>query len=110
MAITYTWEVTSIKTKTEAGRSDAVVQTYWNKIGTDENGNTGKFAGATPFTVSEDQENFIPFNLLTEENVLSWIQAVVVGDYEAHVNAEIQRQIDEVANPVAEATLPWATN
>ena len=110
MAIIYTWAVTAVKTKTEAGRTNAIVQTYWEKIGTDDNGNTGKFAGATPFTVDPDAENFIPFEQLTEKTVLSWIKAVVIGDYEHHVNAVIQKQIDEIANPVTDATLPWATN
>ena len=51
---------------------------------------------------------FIPFDQLTEADVLSWIQAVVVGDYENHVNEKIQEQIDVSLNPVVDATLPWA--
>jgi hypothetical protein len=108
MAITYTWEVTSLKTKTEGSNADAVVQTYWKKTGTDQNGNTGTFVGATPFS-SANTENFVAFTDLTEAAVLGWIKAVVVGDYEEHVNSQIQRQIDEKADPVTEATMPWAT-
>ncbi len=86
---------------------NAVVQTYWEKIGTDENGNEGKFVGATPFPQSSiDAENFVPFDKLTEELVLSWIQAVVVDSYEEHVNNQIQKQID--AKVVKQPTLPWA--
>ena len=51
---------------------------------------------------------FIPFEQLTEADVLTWIQAVVVDHYEQHVNEKIQEQIDASLNPVVDATLPWA--
>jgi len=110
MAVTYTWKVTSLKTRSEGQYENAVVQTYWQKIGTDENGNVGTFSGATPFTTStmpEGQE-FVPFADLTEETVLVWIQAVVVGGYEEHVNGQIAKQIAEKVRPITEASLPWA--
>ena len=111
MAITYTWKVTSVKTKTEGSNQNAVVQTYWTKTGTDEDGHEGTFSGATPFTTVGMPEGyeFVPFNQLTEEMVLDWIKAVVVGGYEEHVNGVIQKQIDEKHNPVVETALPWAS-
>lgn len=111
MAITYTWKITGLKTKNiTEDKQNAVVQTYWQKIGIDENGNEGTFSGATPFTVdpTDDSGPFIPFEQLTEEDVIAWIQTVVVGQYEEHVNGQIQKQIDEKINPVIEADLPWA--
>lgn len=110
MAITYTWKITALKTTDVGDKANAVVQTYWKKIGTDENGNEGVFDGATPFTVDPTDESgpFIPFEQLTEEDVIAWIQTVVVGQYEEHVNGQIQKQIDEKINPVIEADLPWA--
>lgn len=107
MSITYTWEVTSLNTKTEGDNSDAVVQTFWKKIGTDENGNRGIFNGATPFS-SVNTDDFVAFADLTEEIVLKWIQAKVVGEYEKHVNGSIQKQIDHLANPDVRAQMPWA--
>ncbi len=106
MAITYTWEVKALKTKTEGDNENAVVQTYWKKIGTDEHGHTGEFEGATPFTsagVAPGQ--FIPYEELTEEIVLGWIQSVVTGEYERHVNSKIQKKIDE--QHIAQPGLPW---
>tara|TARA_R110002050_G_scaffold236893_1_gene372745 strand:+ start:559 stop:921 length:363 start_codon:yes stop_codon:yes gene_type:complete len=108
MAVTYTWAVTSVKTKTEGDNENAVVQTYWTKTGTDEDGNEGSFSGATPFT-SENTEDFVSFAELTEEVVLGWIQAIVIDSYEDHVNGQIQKQIDEKIAPVAETAMPWAT-
>lgn len=98
----YTWEVTGIKTTDGGG----VVQTYWKKTGTDADGNTGTFSGATPFEVNPDAADYIPFDQLTEADVLGWIQAVVVGSYEEHVNSQIQKQINRKF--ISDAQMPWA--
>ena len=110
MAITYTWKVTSVKTKTEGANQDAVVQTYWTKTGKDSANNEGTFSGATPFTTTTMPAGtaFVAFADLTEEIVLDWIKAVVVGSYEAHVNGVIQKAIDDKVTPVTEAQMPWA--
>ena len=81
------------------------------KIGTDEDGNEGIFSGATPFTPdpTDDSGPFIPFDELTEENVLDWIKTIVIGQYEQHVNKQIQRQIDDKRNPITDEALPWAS-
>lgn len=107
--ITYTWKITNIKTATIQEQSDFVVHVQWTKTGTDENGNTGTFIGATPLQETIDPDgNFVPFNQLTEEMVIGWIQDVVVGSYEQHVNGRIQQQIDEKIKVVTETPLPWA--
>jgi hypothetical protein len=114
MAVTYTWEVTSLKTKNETLGDgvvlpNAICQTYWKKIGTDEDGNEGSFSGATPFSADNlTEENFQQFDVLTEEIVLGWIQAIVVDGYEEHVNGQIQKQIDEQVTPITETAMPWA--
>lgn len=100
MALTYTWEVTGIKKNADS----KLVQTYWKKTGTDEHGHEGSFAGATPVDPAVADIN-VDGNL-TEQEILDYIQTVVVDDYEAHVNAQIQGQID--AQHVEEVALPWA--
>jgi hypothetical protein len=110
MSITYTWAVTGMKVTNVGSETNYVVQTYWTKTGTDANGNTGTFNGATPFAPTPDQQNFIPFEQLTEQIVLSWIQPVVTGSYEDHVNGVIAKQIAEKIDPVNEQPLPWNPN
>jgi len=104
MSMTYTWEVTGLKNTSDG----TIVQTYWKKTGTDTDGNSGSFAGATPFDNGDPSDpDYIAFADLTEADVLGWIQAVVVDDYEDHVNAQIQKQIDGLA--VTNVDMPWAT-
>ena len=112
MSMTYTWEVTSLKTQNQTNADgdaleNAVVQTYWKRTGTDADGNVGSFSGATPFTATNTPAgSFVAFADLTEATVLGWIKAVVVGGYEEHVNSQIQNQIDE--QTIAEADMPWS--
>jgi len=108
MSVTYTWAVTGMKVTTAGSLPDYVVQTYWTKTGTDESGNTGTFSGATPFQPDPTQSDFVPFDQLTEAIVLSWIQPLVTGSYEEHVNAQIAKQIADKIDPVTDITPPWA--
>lgn len=105
----YTWKITGLKTASNGTTSDAVVQTHWQKIGTDENGNIGTFSGATPFEISKvSPENFVEFKDLTEEMVLNWIKSIVVDGYEEHVNKQIQKDIDDKTIVVKDTPMPWA--
>lgn len=109
----YSWKLTSLSKKDTADLKNIIVQTRWEKIGTNENGTTGRFSGATPFDLTEvDPNNFIPYENLTEEIILKWIQSVVVDSYEEHVNQKITKQIEEEENPISliEKDFPWDQN
>ena len=106
----YTWELTNLKRKNTDTIQNIIVQTNWKKIGTDENGNVGSFSGATPFELSTvDPDNFVSYEDVTEEMVLGWIQSVVIGSYEEHVNERIAEQIEAIVSPVVSVTsgFPW---
>lgn len=107
-SITYTWEITGVKTKDLGNNQSIIVQSYWKKIGTDSFGNVGTFNGATPFDATLiDPNNFVPYASLTEQTILGWIQSIVVGDYDNHINEHIANQIEHSVNPVTEQSLPW---
>jgi len=111
MALTYTWAVTSLKKTTDGSVDNFVVQSTWTCTGTDEDGDSGVFNGATPFPLdSLDPATFIPYEDLTEADVIGWIQAVVVGSYKEHVDAQINKQIALIKDPVVEVPngdFPW---
>ena len=112
MALTYEWKLTGLKKTSGNDLSDVIVQTYWTLTGTDGDGNSGTFSGATPFDLnSVDPANFTAYDSLTEATVLNWIKAVVVGSYKDHVDEQIQKQIDGKKNPVVEVNngqFPWS--
>lgn len=107
MAITYTWDITNIRKAPQLeGKDNVVVHVRWTKTGTDENGTTGQFQGATPLAAPTG--DFTPYEELTKEQVLGWVQAVVVGTYEQHVNEQIQKQITKKNDPWVDVTeAPW---
>lgn len=107
MAITYTWAVIGMKVTNVGSLQDYVVNAEWTKTGTNENGITGEFKGATPFHPDPAQPGFVPFDQLTETIVLSWVQPVVTGSYETHVNGVIAQQIADKIDPVTEIIPPW---
>lgn len=115
MALTLSYAVTGLKVKDEVNNegvtlTNAVCQTYWKVTGTDTDGNTAEWSGATPFSAaSVSQANFADFASLTEDTVRGWITAVVEADasYEAHIREQLQRQIDQEIT--TEPTMPWAS-
>lgn len=112
MSLTYVYAVTSLKKTTDGSIDNAVVQSTWTCTGTDANGDSGVFNGATPFPLSSvDPDNFIPYEELTEADIIKWIEAVVVGSYKEHIDAQIMKQIALIKNPVVEVPsneLPWS--
>ena len=111
MAMTYVYTVTSLKVQNEPDYPQTVVQTYWKLTGTDENGNSGSFSGATPFTYDPADASgpFVPFEDLTEADVVAWISGVVDGNvkYKQHIYGVIDKQIADEVNPVTTEPLPW---
>ena len=112
MALTYEWELTSLKKTNAANISNVIVGTQWKLTGTDADGDSGSFSGATPFTPDDvDLNSFVEYDALTANTVLSWIQSVVVGGYKDHIDEQIQKQIDVKKNPIDEVsgnTFPWS--
>lgn len=106
----YTWKLKGLKRKDSSDLKNIIVQTYWEKTGTNEDGVSASFQGATPFDLSTvDPNNFVSYENLTEEMVLDWIKSVVIGSYEDHVNEQILSQIEQKVNPAVEVTsgFPW---
>jgi len=116
MGLTYDWKLIGLKKQNTESLSDVIVGTNWRLTGTDEDGNSGIFNGATPFEVQDlNGDGFVDYRDLTEELVLGWIKNHVSGstpsNYMNHINQQIQKQIDYVKYAridVSEIDLPWS--
>ena len=112
MAIIYSWSVTSMYTLPEVeGETDVVVLAQWAVSGTDGTYSETLGSNTTQFTISADSPNFTPYDELTEEQVVGWIQGVLGEDGVASYEATIAGSIDSQANPPvtpSEQPLPWA--
>ena len=114
MAFTYKWELNALKKQNYGNFENIIIGTNWKLTGTDEDGNSGVFSGATPFKPQDlNGDGFVDYYDLTEELVLSWVKSVVTGSdsYMEHINAQIQKEIDNkkyAKMEVGSADLPWA--
>ena len=103
----YEYKITGLKTATVNNIENVVVQTYWTLTGEDEQGNTGTFQGATPFNNSNlTNSTFVPFDQLTEVDVIGWIKDVVEKNdtYFNHIKEQIEKQIS--VKTIQEAKMP----
>jgi len=107
---TYTWAVTALYTETIAGEQNYVVIANYLVVGVDGTyeaslSNIARFntASVTPF---------VPYEDLTNDIVIGWIQSELGTDGVSNLEACIQGQIDSQINPPVtpqNTPLPWAT-
>lgn len=111
--INYEWKLISIKVDSDPERNlqSVIIQTYWEVVGTNENGLIGRFMGALPFDITQvDPNNFIPVENLNEEIVLGWIRTLVEADekYYEHILGKIEKQIiDQIKIEYTANSFPW---
>ena len=107
---TYTWAVTALYTETIAGEQNYVVIANYSVVGVDGTyeaslSNIARFS-------TESVSPFIPYEDLTEADVIGWIQADLGTDGVDNLYACIQGQIDSQINPPVvpvNTPLPWVT-
>ena len=106
---TYTWNVTALYTQIIESEQNYVVIANYEVVGTDGTfsaslSNIARFSTASVAP-------FVPYEDLTNDIVIGWIQAELGVDGVANLEACIQGQIDSQINPptVPQNTpLPWA--
>ena len=108
MAILYTYEPTELfMAPSLDGLTDVVTRVRYNYTGVDEEtGLSAVFAGSTPTPQPASGSEFIPFQDLTEAEVVAWLEAIVPTD---HMQEVITKNINNQIAPKYEpAPLPWA--
>jgi hypothetical protein len=96
---TYTWTISNLDRRTSDGY---IKVAHWQCTGAD-----GEITSSVYATVSfEDGTPTIPYDDVTEAEVLNWVWANGV-DKDA-VEASIAARIETLKNPVEASGLPWA--
>lgn len=78
------------------GMTNVIKTIHWRLTGTDDNGISSDVYGAQSFP-KPSEEGFIPFEDLTKEIVVGWLEATL--DVPA-LEAQIEAQINLINNPV----------
>ncbi len=94
---TFNWLVKQLLTETIEGEQNYVVIANYEVTGIDGEFSSSLSNSARFSTANVD--NFIPYDQLTNEIVVGWIQALLGVDGVANLEASIQGQIDSQINP-----------
>ncbi len=101
MAITYTWNCTTVDTyPTKSDQTDVIFNVHWRLNGVDdtEDNNVGDSYGVVSLD-TEDLSTFTAFADITEANVISWVEAALGEDQVAALKTSIDAQIAEKITP-----------
>lgn len=104
MNATFTWSVTALDVYTQEGDNSKVVfNVHWSCFGNSGNVTSNIYGTCG---IPSPGETFIPYDSLTQDQVLRWIwdNGVHKADTEAKVAAQIQDQITPV---IQTPPLPW---
>ena len=106
---TLTWSIDWMQSSTQEieGYPEVVIKAGWRLTGEDQWANTSWNGDVEFLPPQADDPNFIPYNELTQEQVLEWVWASGV-DKDA-TEAAVTQRLHETLNPVAvQQPLPWA--
>ena len=105
---TYTWSINALYT-VQQPNPDYIVNAMWTLSGVQEQ-YSASIDGNTQFKVKPSDPSFVPYDQLTEEVVIGWVQASLgeqgIANYEANVQGQIDSQINPPVSP-ANTPLPW---
>jgi len=105
---TFTWIVKQLLTQTIDGEQNYVVIANYDVVGVDGE-YSSSISDSAKFS-TDNVENFIPYDQLTNDIVVGWIKSVLGPDTVANYEESIQGQIDSQINPPItpqNTPLPW---
>ena len=108
MAITYTWNVSTVDTKTIDSNDDVIYNVHWrlnaeDDVNQDDEGNniTAGVYG-TQILDTSDLSNFIIFGNVDATTVQGWVEAAMGADEVQSLKDGLDGQIAELVTPSSE--------
>ena len=107
MAITYQWEIMNLHLTQESGSLNNIVNAIsWVYRGINENHIEGFVTGKQELT-SPNTEDFIPYNELTQNNIISWLENNIdINPLKSSIESQIQNNVNYSEYQLP---LPWAS-
>lgn len=110
MSNIYAWTITALDCVPDIdGKLNYVVVSHWTCQGTDGE-YTGSVSNTATFVIDPNKPDYIPYDQLTEAEVVAWTQAALGPDIIQSVYAFVNAQIETQEHPVVvQPPLPWKT-
>jgi len=108
MSITTTWEINDMKRNTS---DDGVFKVFWTVWAVREEKYVTEVNGVVELTPDPTSDSFIPYNDLTQDNVISWVQEVLDKDIiEQEAEDKLNRLHPDDSTPPPEVSgIPWSS-
>jgi len=104
--MSYTWKIAALDyAVSQDGLSNVVTTVHWTCSKEDESGNSGYSYGTAG--LEPPGETFVEWDDITEETAVGWAKAAMGDEQVASVEAAIDAQIAEKANPTTGVGVPW---
>ena len=100
MAATFTWKIPMTERNTADG---GVTVAHWRCTAVDGDHSASAY-GTVGFTPDASADGFVPYENLTEADVLAWVHGSVDKDA---TEAALTAKIDAEKNPTTTAGTPW---
>jgi len=105
--MSHTWKVAALDyAVSQDGLSNVVTTVHWTCSKEDENGNSG-YAYGTHGLPEPDPNSFVAWDALDESTVLSWMTSDMAEGEVDSIQASVDAQIAEQANPTHGCGVPW---
>lgn len=98
--IEYNWTIPNVEREADTG---FVTVVHW-RVTAQDGEYTASSYGTVGFTPDREAEGFVPFDQLTEAQVLEWVYASVD---KAEMEANLAGQIEEQKAPKTVSGTPW---
>ena len=104
---TVTWSIINLFTEQNPDPNYVVIATW--RVTASESGQSVFKDGSSKFAQTQ-QSNFIPYDQLTPEIVLGWVQAQLGAEVTANCEKTVTTQLNHLLNPAPEPQpqpVPW---
>ncbi len=112
MAISYTWDVKTVDTKTIDSNADTVFNVHWRLTATDDTNTVSDGLGGTVNAAAtvygtqsldtSDLSSFTAFASLDAAKVQGWVEAAMTADKVTEMKAGLDATIAELVTPTSE--------
>ena len=97
------WSIANLERNTEDG---FVLTAHW-RVSLTEFDCTASAYGTQSFNHDPDQTNFIPYDQLTEQQVLQWVWDAMGVDQVVEIQERLAKDIQEQIAPKTQSGVPW---
>jgi hypothetical protein len=97
---TFNWTIPTLERELADG---GVIVAHWRCTASDGDYSASSY-GTAGFTYDASSPDFVPYDELTEADVLAWVWA---DGFKDATEDALQAKIDAEKNPVTEAGVPW---